>query len=486
MFFESLKVIIDKLYYQRIYFYFTTIDMLDHKKFLEFYNNLDVDQLSSKTVLSFSQHITSDEFIRSVEQMMKSNTTSFYWNLPKDNFSFFAFDELLTFSNEDFDIDKTIGRNQAIKVFTNTKVTLEKEPLFVGGIKFPSTQSDAIWKDFPSSIWFVPKLILVKTESSYSLRYNFILDQQEVHHKIETVNELLKIENHFTRNTNHVRINNINSFSESDIHLWVKQINHVLKEISRNKFSKVVIARQKKLEFAEPPEIFPEIQKLESDYPNCYIFAFKKNDSTFFGSSPERLFSISDGFLETDALAGSAPRGKNFEEDKFLEEELLTSEKNLAEHKSVVDFLLNRLTPISEKILFDTQPSVKKFQNIQHIYSQIRTKLKKETAIFTVLNKLHPTPAVCGMPQDSALASINQIEKFDRGLYSGVLGWFNLNNEGDFAVGIRSAVLNKNELRIFAGCGIVEGSESLSEYNETELKMKPILSLFENETISKS
>ena len=90
------------------------------------------------------------------------------------------------------------------------------------------------------------------------------------------------------------------------------------------------------------------------------------------------------------------------------------------------------------------------------------------------------------MPQDSALASINQIEKFDRGLYSGVLGWFNLNNEGDFAVGIRSAVLNKNELRIFAGCGIVEGSESLSEYNETELKMKPILSLFENETISKS
>jgi menaquinone-specific isochorismate synthase len=225
---------------------------------------------------------------------------------------------------------------------------------------------------------------------------------------------------------------------------------------------------------------------LEENFENCYTFTYRNGDSVFFGVSPEKLFKISDGFIETDALAGSIPRGTSQDEDDKFTQELLQSEKNLAEQKSVVDFILEQLTPVTEKILFDSHPSIKKYRNIQHLYSQIRAKLKQNTSIFSLLELLHPTPAVCGMTKIEALKTINELEDFDRGMYAGVLGWFNLENEGEFIVGIRSALLCGKLLRAFAGCGIVAGSESLSEFNETELKLKPILSLFTNETINKS
>jgi menaquinone-specific isochorismate synthase len=273
---------------------------------------------------------------------------------------------------------------------------------------------------------------------------------------------------------------------DSEIHNWSNQINSALEKISTGKLSKVVLARYKDCQFNELQNNLALLERLEENFETCYTFAYRNGDSVFFGASPEKLFKISNGFIETDALAGSIPRGTSKDEDDNYTEELLQSEKNLAEHKSVIDFFLEQLTPVTEKILFDSQPSIKKYRNIQHLYSHIRAKLKQNTSIFSLLELLHPTPAVCGMPKAEALKTINDLEDFDRGMYAGVLGWFNLENEGEFVVGIRSALLHGKFLRAFAGCGIVAGSESLSEFNETELKLRPILSLFTNETINKS
>jgi menaquinone-specific isochorismate synthase len=110
--------------------------------------------------------------------------------------------------------------------------------------------------------------------------------------------------------------------------------------------------------------------------------------------------------------------------------------------------------------------------------------LKNGVSIYSVIKKLHPTPAMCGLPAENAKLIIENLELFDRGLYSGVIGWIDFNNNADIAVGIRSALLKGNRLRAFAGCGIVKGSDALTEYNETELKLKPMLSLFENENIN--
>jgi menaquinone-specific isochorismate synthase len=188
--------------------------------------------------------------------------------------------------------------------------------------------------------------------------------------------------------------------------------------------------------------------------------------------------------LLTDALAGSTKRGENEETDFSLQEKLLNDKKNLAEHNAVINFLKEQLLPLSEEIISEDKPVIRKLSNIQHLYTPISARIKKGISVFSILEKIHPTPAVCGIPPQTSKNLISEIENFERGLYAGALGWVGLNDTAEMFVGIRSAVLNENHLRAFAGGGIVEGSNSADEYNETVLKLKPILSLFTNENIS--
>lgn len=138
---------------------------------------------------------------------------------------------------------------------------------------------------------------------------------------------------------------------------------------------------------------------------------------------------------------------------------------------------------ISDDIIFEDEPIIRKLPNIQHLWTIIRAKLKRDTKLFDVLMRLHPTPAICGDPWKIAKNFILEMEPHDRGLYSGNIGWFNFNGSGEFAVGIRSAIIKEDMLHAYAGCGIVEGSEAKAEYEESEIKLKPILSLFVNEKV---
>jgi menaquinone-specific isochorismate synthase len=187
--------------------------------------------------------------------------------------------------------------------------------------------------------------------------------------------------------------------------------------------------------------------------------------------------------LGTQALAGSFPRGKTETSDILLETELLNDGKNIVEHKKVLDFIVNQLNSVSENVSYSLNPIVKKLPYIQHLLTRITAKLNNGVSIYSVIKKLHPTPAVCGIPAENAKLIIENLELFERGLYSGIIGWIDLNNNAEIAVGIRSALLKGKSLRAFAGCGLVDGSDALSEFKETELKLTPILSLFENENI---
>ena len=216
---------------------------------------------------------------------------------------------------------------------------------------------------------------------------------------------------------------------------------------------------------------------LKKEYPDCCLFAYHKGSSTFFGATPEVLARISGKAMEVDAIAGSINRGANDDEDKKLESELLNSKKNLDEHQYVIEHLTKALNNFGT-INFTKPPSVKRLRNIQHLFTKISVELKDTATIMSILNELHPTPAVCGFPKDASLNLVKKIENQKRGLYSGIIGWFNLNNEGEFAVSIRSALTRGNKLWAFAGNGIVEGSDPDDEFEETEMKLKPILSLF--------
>jgi len=460
--------------------------MIDRKEFIKFINSLRSKELSQNSIISYTQPILEKDYKSLIANFVNNNEISFYWSKPNESFSFFGYKEFFSFP-----LGNSISKNRLLteleKRFYSNSPRKLKHPLFVGGIKFPSSKNDLMWKYFNSEKWFMPKILLLKMNDEYSITFNFPVTNfnlEDTDDIIASITNDLKF-NSERLNDSEPELSGNNS-SDSDIHNWSNQINSTLEKISNDKLKKVVLARYKDLQFTERQNIFSLLQRLEENFENCYTFAYRNGDSVFFGASPEKLFKISDGYIETDALAGSIPRGISVEEDENFTAELLQSDKNIAEHKSVVDFILKQLTPVTEKILFDSQPSIKKYKNIQHLYAQIRAKLKQDTNLFSLLELLHPTPAVCGTPKSEALKTINDLEDFDRGMYAGVLGWFNLENEGEFIVGIRSALLKEGFLRAFAGCGIVDGSESLSEFNETELKLRPILSLFTNEIINKS
>ena len=458
--------------------------MLNKQDILDFVSDNDLGRSESSQLFSFSQPIDENEYFILTKKMLSTNDFSFYWSSPSENHSFLAHGEVYSIYKNEFtdlsNLDEQL-KNLPFRIISNNRnIVGTTDPLFVGGIKFPSAKNEEIWNDFQFARWSIPQILLLKNGNDFKIIINTFKNS------IDRVFSIIEQSDDLIPGTEERQIKVLSNKPNVEINEWSDCVELALEKISHKKLQKVVLSRFNKIELSAAPNILQQLQKLEISFDNCITFAYKSKDSIFFGATPEKLFSVRDGFIEADALAGSIPRGIDDAEDKAFKKNLLDDEKNLAEHKSVVDFILHQLTPVTEKILFDSQPSIKKYSNIQHLYSQIRAKLKNDVSFFSLLERLYPTPAVCGFPSGEALDAINELESFDRGLFTGAIGWFNLHGNAEFSVGIRSALLRENLLQAYAGCGIVNGSDSFSEFTETELKLKPILNLFADETVYKS
>ena len=150
--------------------------------------------------------------------------------------------------------------------------------------------------------------------------------------------------------------------------------------------------------------------------------------------------------------------------------------KENEEHRIVVDQIKRKLEPLMNEIDISITPDIMKLTNVQHLKTPISGYLENVQHILELVNILHPTPAVAGTPTDRAMAIIQELENNDRGWYSGPIGWFELNGNGEFYVALRSALVKDEEAHIFAGGGIVSESIPEKEWDETELKLLPMLS----------
>jgi len=254
---------------------------------------------------------------------------------------------------------------------------------------------------------------------------------------------------------------------------YVNAVRNAVERIAAGEFQKIVLARVKDLCAKEPLHPMQALHRLRQRFDQCYAFSLANGaGQSFIGASPERLLRVHGGLLQTEALAGSAPRGATPEEDLTLGESLLSSEKQRHEQRLVFDAIVRHLAPLGLQLEFAPVPQLRRLDNVQHLHTPIRAALPVGVRALDVLSRLHPTPAVGGVPQAAACAGIRGMENFPRGLYAGALGWVDSRGNAEFFVGLRSALIDGHTARLYAGAGIVGESVPEEELAETELKFE--------------
>lgn len=249
-----------------------------------------------------------------------------------------------------------------------------------------------------------------------------------------------------------------------------------LAHIAAGDMQKIVLARAIDLRADRPLHPLTVLNGLRQRFPDCYAFSAASGAGTsFIGASPERLIRVSQGMIETEALAGSARRGAGANEDAALAAALLRSEKDQREHQHVIGSITRRLEPLGVKLDYADAPGLRKLANVQHLHTPMRGPLPEGVRLLDLLAVLHPTPAVGGTPREAAVSRIRELEGFPRGLYAGAIGWINARGGGEFFVGLRCALIDGANARAYAGAGIVAGSDPEREFAETELKFQALL-----------
>ena len=253
-----------------------------------------------------------------------------------------------------------------------------------------------------------------------------------------------------------------------------------LSEIKDRHYQKIVLAQKLVLKNDSGVKGIQYLDRLRERFSACYIFSFSDGSkSSFIGASPEMLLQVKNNVLMTEAIAGSSSRGRKAIEDARLGSSLLTSDKNLHEHNLVKESILRRLNLLGINGTADENPRLLALANVQHLQTKISAFMDPSVHFLDVVSELHPTPAVGGQPREQAVPRINELEGFERGLYSGLIGWFNDQNEGKMIVGIRSAQFDEKTIKIYAGAGIVSGSQVDVEKEEILLKQSAMLTLLE-------
>lgn len=247
---------------------------------------------------------------------------------------------------------------------------------------------------------------------------------------------------------------------------WIASLEKLQTDFQSQTMQKIVLAKQSQRHCSKPWSLFWEFVEAQ---PNCYQFLFSPNPSEiFFGSSPEKLFSIQNNILETEALAGTRKMSSDQKRNNELKNELQNSNKDNHEHDIVVDYIKTQLRPFASDISIK-EKKLLELEFVQHLQTPISASLGTDISIEELFQKLHPTPAVCGLPKEKAMATIIETEPFSRGFYAGAIGIFS-EKEIDFTVSIRSALWQNKRLLIWTGAGIVTESNPVEEWNELENK----------------
>jgi menaquinone-specific isochorismate synthase len=260
--------------------------------------------------------------------------------------------------------------------------------------------------------------------------------------------------------------------SKSD---WEDQVTKLVREIQSGNVDKVVLARDQSATADTEIDIRNVLRNLAREYPSTWNFAI----ANLVGATPELLLRLSKGMVTSRVLAGTISKTGDDERDLALAGSLARSSKDLEEHEYAVRSVADALEPFCSSTNIPETPFVLHLANVMHLATDVTGALiesKSHVDVFTLLNQLHPSAAVCGTPTDKAAKVISEIEGMSRGRYAGPVGWIDAAGDGELGIALRCGQINGDSIRIFAGCGIVDGSDPEIELAETYAKFSPMRS----------
>ncbi len=256
---------------------------------------------------------------------------------------------------------------------------------------------------------------------------------------------------------------------------WDRGVAGALDLIGKHELEKVVLARESELQLSDDldPHVLLELLRIQAD--NAYLFYFQpKAETAFLGVTPERLYRCASGRVQSEALAGTRPRGASHASDDAFGQEMLADDKERREHQFVRDSISASFNALCKEVRTEPALSLVRLSGCQHLVCRYEGTLNEGRSDADLLSLLHPTPAVGGHPTTAALAAIRHIETFDRGWYAGPVGWVSLDSS-EFALGIRSALVVGRAMYLYSGAGIVSGSRPDREWDELETKIGTFL-----------
>lgn len=354
----------------------------------------------------------------------------------------------------------------------------ELQPILFGGFSFdPLNQIESEWDSFPSAYFAVPSFQLVIRDDRVFISIHLITkdpNSQMAFDQLRTQRDDL---------IHAAQVNELKPYAKPVVsHLterfkekYLDAVSHVTRLIEAKEAQKVVIARSLALQFIEEVSSPSAMYHVSKEQPESFVFGLELEQQLFFGATPERLVKVENQRALSTCLAGSIKRGQTATEDQQLGNELLQDAKNREEHQYVVDMISQVFEEYCEEVKVPKYPKLMKIRDIQHLYTPVEGTLKKGQGLLQLVQDLHPTPALGGEPRNDAMAIIRMVEQMNRGYYAAPIGWIDANGNGEFAVAIRSALLNKDQAYLYAGGGIVGTSDPTSEYAETLVKFRPML-----------
>lgn len=436
-----------------------------------------------KQLLSITKQIDPIHIISFYDSLERLNKDRTFWADVENDFYMIGIGEIQQIEAEEnryYNLQKKWQTFTKKALIHNDFHELGTGLIALGGMSFdPLNKKTEQWTSFSTSELIVPEYMVVKQKTNYYLTLNTFVSHEDniedlSRHIEQNEKQLFHNPLQFKKERHHI-LNKEEVASDK----WIKTVKLARDEVRSDRVQKIVMAREMKITLNKKPNISTIIHNLIQSQPNSYVFAFEKGNDIFIGATPERLVRVNGENVLSTCLAGTAPRGKTLKEDEEIKEQLFNDDKNREEHDYVVQMIRKSINPYCHHLTIPNKPIVLSLKDLHHLYTPVTAIIKDSATIFDFIKQLHPTPALGGEPKEESLAFIRKYEQLDRGWYGAPVGWIDNNNNGEFAVAIRSGLIQENNLSLFAGCGVMKDSDPQLEYEETGVKFLPMLNALE-------